>query len=290
MHDIWNPWHGCIKKSEGCSHCYMYYLDKIHNNKVASNEVYKTNNFNYPLQRLRNGEYKVKSGEMLRVCMTSDFFVEEADKWRNEAWDIIRKRKDVIFFILTKRPERVINHLPSDWEDGYENVFFNVTCENQKRALERLPILEELPFKHKGIMCAPFIEAIDIDDYLDKGFIEQVIVGGENYDGARACNYKWVKSLYDSCQKRNIRFCFMETGSVFIKDGKTYNMPNKDIQSLMAYKSGLNFKGKDIEFKLYDDFMNLIEPDELYKPLFKDKCNSCGSKIICNGCSNCGKC
>lgn len=29
MHDIWNPWHGCVKVSEGCAHCYMYYLDKV---------------------------------------------------------------------------------------------------------------------------------------------------------------------------------------------------------------------------------------------------------------------
>ena len=27
MHDIWNPWHGCVKCSEGCAHCYMYFLD-----------------------------------------------------------------------------------------------------------------------------------------------------------------------------------------------------------------------------------------------------------------------
>ena len=27
MHDIWNPWHGCKKCSEGCANCYMYFLD-----------------------------------------------------------------------------------------------------------------------------------------------------------------------------------------------------------------------------------------------------------------------
>ncbi|MDE6780547.1 MAG: phage Gp37/Gp68 family protein, partial [Ruminococcus sp.] len=27
MMQIWNPWHGCRKYSEGCDHCYMYYLD-----------------------------------------------------------------------------------------------------------------------------------------------------------------------------------------------------------------------------------------------------------------------
>ena len=25
MHDIWNPWHGCKKCSEGCQNCYMYF-------------------------------------------------------------------------------------------------------------------------------------------------------------------------------------------------------------------------------------------------------------------------
>ena len=290
MHDIWNPWHGCRKKSEGCQHCYMFYLDKKHDNKISSDYVYKTNNIHYPLQRNRDGSYKIKSGESIRICMTSDFFIEEADAWRNEVWDIIRQRKDVKFFILTKRPERVKDNLPTDWEDGYENVIFNVTCENQIRADERIPILLELPFKHKGIMCAPFIGKVNIDKYLDTGKIEQVIVGGENYDGARPCNFDWVKSLGESCKKRDITFCFMETGTVFIKDGKTYNLPDKDLQSRMAFKSGVNYIGKKFNYKLYDDFMNLLTEEELYKPSFGDKCNNCGSKMICNGCSNCGRC
>lgn len=289
MHDIWSPWHGCHKKSPGCLNCYMFYLDKIHNNSRNSDEVYKTSSFNYPLQKDRTGAYKIKSGEQLRVCMSSDFFVEEADLWREEAFDIMRKRKDVIFFILTKRPERVKERLPKDILE-FENIIFNVTCENQKMADERIPILLELPFKHKGIMCAPFIGEIKIKKYLETGKIEQVIVGGENYDGARPCNFDWVKSLHDECVKYNIRFCFIETGTKFIKDGKVYNIPNKDTQSLMAYKSNMNYEGKKIEFKLYDEFNNLLTSEELYTPFFRNKCHTCGSKMICNGCSNCGKC
>ena len=290
MHDIWNPWHGCQKKSEGCLNCYMYYLDKKHQNKISSDKVYRTNNFNYPLQKNRDGTYKVKAGEQLRVCMTSDFFVEDADKWRDEAWNIIRQRKDISFFILTKRPERVLNNLPSDWEDGYENVFFNITCENQRRALERIPYLLKLPFKHKGIMCAPLLSEIDIGEYLDSCLIEQVIVGGENYDGARPCHYEWVKKLAADCRKRNIRFCFIETGTVFVKEGKQYKIKSKDIQSIMAFKSGLNYPGKEIKFKLYDEFLNELREDELYEPFWNNKCLTCGSKLICNGCYKCGKC
>ena len=98
--------------------------------------IYRTKNgFRYPLSKDRKGKYKVKSGEMIRVCMTSDFFLEEADPWRNEAWSVMRERKDVKFFLLTKRPERVSSCLPYDWGEGWENVFFNVTCENQRRQM-----------------------------------------------------------------------------------------------------------------------------------------------------------
>ena len=162
MHDIWNPWHGCRKCSEGCQHCYMFFLDRMRNKDGA--DIYRTKNgFNYPLQKDRNGRYKIQCGELIRVCMTSDFFLEEADQWREDAWDIMRQRPDVKFFLLTKRPQRVKDCLPKDWGDGWDNIFFNVTCENQRRADERIPILLELPFKHKGIMCAPFIGPVSIE-------------------------------------------------------------------------------------------------------------------------------
>ena len=289
MHDIWNPWHGCVKCSEGCEHCYMYFLDKQRDKNGA--EIYRTKTaFDYPLQKSRSGAFKIQSGELIRVCMTSDFFLEEADEWRGEAWEIMRCRPDVKFFLLSKRPQRVRECLPEDWGDGWENVMFNVTCENQRRADERIPILLDLPFKHKGIMCAPFIGAVSIGKYLDSGQIEQVVCGGENYDGSRPCDFDWVKSLRNECVSRNITFCFIETGTVFIKDGKRYVLPKKQIQSEMAFKSGMNFLGKPIEWKLTDRFGDVIPEGELYVPHYGSNCEKCGSILICNGCSNCGKC
>lgn len=40
MHDIWNPWHGCKKISEGCQNCYMYSLDKRNGRNGA--DIYRT--------------------------------------------------------------------------------------------------------------------------------------------------------------------------------------------------------------------------------------------------------
>jgi len=267
----------------------MFFLDRMRDKDGA--DIYRTKaNFKYPLQKDRQGNYKVKSGEMLRVCMTSDFFLEEADAWRDEAWDIMAQRRDVKFFLLTKRPERVAEHLPNNWGDGWENIFFNVTAENQKRADERIPILLDLPFKHKGVMCAPYIGKVSIRKYLEYGQIEQVLCDGENYDGARPCHYDWVKSLRDECADFNVTFVFCGTGRRFVKDGKLYKIEGNSLQSRQAYQSGLSFRGKPIDFKLYDDWGYPIPNDRLYVPCFRERCQTCGMKISCNGCSSCGAC
>lgn len=59
----------------------------------------------------------------------------------------------------------------------------------------------------------------------------------------------------------------------------------------MAYKSGLSFEGKKMKYKL-NSYMQetLFKEKNEYKPYFKECCYTCGSKIICNGCSNCKKC
>lgn len=291
MHDIWNLWHGCKKISEGCQNCYMYHLDKSRNADIKSNIVTLTNNFDYPLKKDRFKEYKIKSGEMIRVNMTSDTFIQEADKWRDEMWEIIKKRSDVSFYILTKRANRMRFCLPDDWGDGYENVILNVTCENQARADERIPYLLDIPAKHKGLFCAPLISEINIEEYLKTNQIELIMCGGENYGGSRTCKYEWVKNLSGQCEKYKVNFNFIETGTNFEKDGKSYNIPSKKIQAQQAYKSELNKKFFDINFKLVDEEGEEIKEENLYVPQYnKNTCLTCSSRMTCNGCSMCGKC
>lgn len=293
MHDIWNPWHGCTKVSEGCANCYMYTMDRARGLDGSVVRRSKTG-FDYPLQRRRDGSRKVRTGELIRICMTSDFLVEQADPWRDEAWDIIHQRPDVRFFILTKRPERLASCLPPDWGDGWDNVMLNVTCENQRRADERIPILLETPARHKGIMCAPFIGPVDLTRFLDApsagARIEQVVCGGENYDGARPCDFAWVQALHSECVEHDVTFAFIETGSTFVKDGRTYHLGSKGLQSQQAYKSGMRHLGRPIEWHLTTPLGLPISRDEWAQPRFRASCSTCGNLPICNGCTNCGQC
>ena len=268
----------------------MYFLDQQRGQN--GRHIYKVKGkFDYPLQKNQDGSFKIKSGEMLRVCMTSDFFLEEADAWRPAAWEIIAKRPDVVFFLLTKRPERVLQCLPPNWGTGWEHVFFNITIENQQRADERVPLLLQLPFKHKGLMAAPFIGPISIDPYLKTGLIEQVIAGGENYDGARPLRFEWVQNLYKECVSHKVNFCFFETGTHFIKNNRTYRISDKRKQSLYAYQSGLQFENKPIDFKLQPQQANLwADIPAIHEKYWDEPCKTCAAKMICNGCQKCKHC
>ncbi len=291
MHDIWNPWHGCKKCSPGCKNCYMYYLDFKRGVEKSSEDVVRTNNFNYPLSKDRHKQYKVKSGERIRVNMTSDTFIDEADSWRDEMWDIVRQRPDVIFWFLTKRPERMIDHLPADWGDGYDNCFMNITCENQEMFDKRYQYLIDLPAKHKGLCLAPLISDIDISPALETGVIKEVAVGGENYNNPRPCDYAWVEHIAKTCAKYRVNFCWYETGTNLVKDDIKYHMPNKQTQGIQAYFAGLNQHYYDIKFDLKLPDGTLLDETSLYKKQYNlNHCMFCSNQKMCNGCSQCGNC
>lgn len=234
---MWNLWHGCHKLSAGCQHCYVYRGDAKRG--IDSSIVTKTKNFDLPIQKKRNGEYKIPSGSLVYTCFTSDFFVEDADEWRAEAWEMIRLRSDLRFMMITKRIDRLQVSLPDDWDEGYENVTICCTVENQDRADCRLPIYKEALVKHKIIICEPLLERIDLSPYDIGAWAEQVVVGGESGYDARPCNYDWVIELHDLCVAQNVSFWFKQTGAKFIKDGKLYNI-NRRLQHAQARKAGIN--------------------------------------------------
>lgn len=236
---IWNPWHGCHKKSAGCLNCYMFRRDSLYDKD--SEKIEKTKDFNLGIKKHRDGSYYLKSGELVYTCMTSDFFIEEADSWRKEIWNIIRTREDLHFAIITKRIERFKNCIPDDWNDGYDNVRIICTCENQSMADERLPIFLELPIKHREIIHEPMLEQINIEKYIKNNKIKCVTCGGESGNNARECNYEWILNTKEQCKKYNVQFYFKQTGANFIKNGQRYNIPRYE-QMKQADKANINLK------------------------------------------------
>lgn len=234
---MWNPWRGCHRYSEGCRFCYIHKGDAKRG--VDTDRIVPAENFDAPVERKKNGEYRMKSGQLVYLCFSTNFLLEDADPWRGRCWEIIRERSDLYFLFLTKRIERFSDCIPADWGEGYDNVIVGCTVENQHAADIRLPIFAKLPIKNKNIICQPMISQMDIEQYLDG--VELVVVGGESDRYARPLHYDWVLKVRESCIRKGVAFEFRQLGTHFIKDGKEYTIQKKDLCA-QARKADINFR------------------------------------------------
>jgi protein gp37 len=189
----WNPWHGCKKVSPGCKYCYMY-RDKERYGQDPQTIMRSKGKFTDPL--------KWNDPQLIFTCSWSDFFIEEADQWRHEAWDIIKKTPHHTYQILTKRPERILQCLPKDWRAGYKNVWLGVSIESQAQ-IGRADILKDIPAwtGNRFISAEPLIGPIVFPQgMLD--YFSWIIIGGEsgNTTGKyqyRPALFEWFESLVE---------------------------------------------------------------------------------------------
>jgi protein gp37 len=176
----WNPWMGCDKVSAGCKNCYMfremgrYHPDAAPGSSFDPSVVSRTSATTF----LKPNKWKEPA--KIFVCSWSDFFHEDADEWRDEAWDIIRDNPHLTFQILTKRPHNIWDRLPDDWGDGYANVIRFISVE---------PMLGPVLFDF---------------GYTTDGDIHWVIIGAESGPGHRDTDEAWVNNLMIQCDAYDI--------------------------------------------------------------------------------------
>ena len=234
--DTWNPWQGCHHVSPGCEHCYMFREKRMYGQNPDVVVRSKPPTFNLP--------YKLK-GPLVFTCSWSDFFIKEADPWRDEAWEIIRQTPHLTYQILTKRIERAQARLP--WGDGtsWPNVQGIVSVEDQPTADRRIPILLQTNFAVRGISAEPLLGPIDLRQIVYQGLValdtlsrpilvgcptphepdekhrnglDWVILGGESGPHARPMHPDWARSLRDQCHAAGVPFFFKQWGEWLPKD------------------------------------------------------------------------
>jgi len=227
--NTWNPWHGCKKVSDGCKFCYMY-RDKEKYGQDPTLVVRSKTKFKDPL--------KWKEPTVIFTCSWSDWFIDEADEWRDEAWAVIKATPQHTYQILTKRPERIKDHLPADWGTGYPNVWLGVSIENNKAAHPRLYNLLSVPAVVRFISAEPLLGFVDLglDAWIQeigvahwydkvKDRIHWVIVGGEsgNDNGAykyRPCELAWIEKIVDDCKGNKVPVFVKQLGTYLAKELK----------------------------------------------------------------------
>jgi protein gp37 len=206
----WNIARGCTKVDEDCKFCYMY-RDSFNNTRYNPLQVNRTKTvFNLPL--------RIQEPSKIFTSSLTDFFHEAIDSYRHEAWDIIRQCPQHTFQILTKRPERVMEHVPEDWGNGWDNVWLGTSVGSQG-AVTRIDALERTTAKTKFISFEPLHERIE-HGYV--AMVDWVIIGGEsgNETGKyryRPCELEWIESIVDAYKNHPL----MNT-AVFVKQLGTH--------------------------------------------------------------------
>lgn len=107
------------------------------------------------------------------------------------------------------------------------NVWIGVSCENQRRADERIPLLLQIPAAVRFLSCEPLLGEIDLynadHDGLRgglRGALHWVIVGGESGPGFRAMNLNWARSLRDQCTAANVAFFYKQSSAYHAERGQ----------------------------------------------------------------------
>lgn len=124
----------------------------------------------------------IPTGLLKRIftCSDSDWFHAKADGWRSEAWNIVRDTPNLVYLILTKRPERILRCLPPDWGEGWQNVWLgtSVGCNMNLHNVDSLRRVPVHPKAVRFLSCEPLLE--DIAEGLSLDGIGWLIAGGES--------------------------------------------------------------------------------------------------------------
>lgn len=204
----WNPWHGCHKVSPGCKFCYMF-REKRQYGQDPDVVVRSKTKFRDPL--------KWAEPSLVFTCSWSDWFIEEADAWRDEAYGIIAATPH-IYQILTKRHDRMASHMP---KAPLPNVWWGVSVENQKHGLPRVDALREID-GNRFLSIEPLLEPLG---ELNLSGIGWVIVGGESGPQRRGLPLDALTAIVEQCGRERVP-CFVKQDSGF-KSGQQGRIPDE---------------------------------------------------------------
>lgn len=132
---------------------------------------------------------------------------------RERFWSYVELCPDLIFLVLTKRPENIV---PMVGDRYFPNVMFGTSIESQEWADARLPHLHAA-WEKCG--CGVFVSAEPLLGPVDLGLdgrylrqVDWVITGGESGSAARPARTDWYRMLREQCEETGVPFHFKQFG------------------------------------------------------------------------------
>lgn len=278
----WNPIVGCSIVSPGCTNCYAMRqaarIERMNPSLAHYAGLTKTVNGNAvwtgrlalapkrtllePLRRKKPTTYFVNS--------MSDLFHEDVpDEWIDRVFAVMALCPQHTFQVLTKRSARMRDYIGSSLSNvrriaidvrrellglprpgaaaawPLPNVWLGVSCEDQRRAVERIPDLLATPAAVRFVSAEPLLGPIDFrrwthgwhpTNYVEArrddsrlGTIDWIIVGGESGEGARPMYSEWVRSIVQQCGEASVSVFVKQLGANF-RDGAPEGWVHGDLR------------------------------------------------------------
>jgi protein gp37 len=252
----WNPVTGCTKVSPGCKNCYAERMTERFGRQKFTDIVLHPDRLDAPLRWRKPRRVFVNS--------MSDLFHEAIpDSFIDRVFAAMALAQRHTFQVLTKRAARMHEYfkrgpcglfesindaareisgrddiavlptqkhgmVPTRWP--LPTVWLGVSCEDQERAGERIPLLLQTPAAVRFVSAEPLLGPIDFDstcegDPCESNFLtgisgqriydgkkcalDWIIVGGESGPGARPMNLAWARSIVEQCRAAGVP-CFVK--------------------------------------------------------------------------------
>lgn len=270
--EVWNPVTGCSVVSPGCDHCYAHELSIRRGwskkpwtaRNAAENVVLHPDRLDYPLHW--------RKPRMVFVNSMSDLFHELIPfEFIDMVFAVMAITPQHTYQILTKRPKRMLEYMsqvglpgavaaetgsgcdgtrnwpfirPDDLAARWplSNVWLGVSVEDQRRAVERIPILLDTPAAVRWISAEPLLGPIHLDPWwvaestVDLAAVvyggivrhpnvypalDWAVVGGESGPQRRRMDIEWVREIVEQCDTTCVPvFVKQDSGRFPGKQGK----------------------------------------------------------------------
>ncbi len=210
----WNPVSGCDKVSPGCKACYA---------EAWSHRWHRSFEVTLHPEKLKEA-LRIPPGSKVFVNSMSDLFHPKVpNEFINQVLEAIRSRPDVIFQILTKRPEEIHLRMPSIYPIP-GNVWLGVSIE-MRLYLGRMHDLSTLGWKygeyagHHGIKFVSFepllgdIGTVKFDLSLSEP-ISWIVIGGESGPRHRPMQIEWARNLVKQAKEQGVAVWMKQLGGL----------------------------------------------------------------------------
>ena len=263
----------CVHHSPGCLHCYSETLAKRYGrggpfNVPTTSKVtpfLDEKELRQMLTAKRIGGQDVSGSRCFVGDMTDIFGEWVSDELLDQLFAVFALRSDVTWQVLTKRADRMREYLSYEYRwaqveaacddlvgrseapalatperKSLPNVHLGVSCEDQQRADERIPMLLQTPAAVRFISAEPLLGSINLSRYFygpsnwnPNLQLHWVIVGGESGSGARPCELEWIRAIVAQCESADVACFVKQLGAVPGSWASPVNVSEAERQSWM---------------------------------------------------------